>query len=84
MLKGNCNSPENGYAMMYDYEQQFIRKIELAKDLPIYSKLEQSAQDALYAHTGCGLTALRANAFINRLSSMTDDEFLSWATALSA
>lgn len=83
MLKGNCTSPENGYQMMYEYESKFIHKIELAKNLPIYPKLEKSAQDALYAHTGCGLTAIRAIAFIDRLTAMTDEEFIAWATALS-
>ena len=84
MLKGNCNSPENGYAAMYEYETKFINKVKLAENLPVYHKLEKSAQSALLAHTGCGLNAIRAIAFIDRISAMTNEEFIAWASTLSA
>lgn len=84
MLKGNCNSPENGYQKMYEYESKFIRKIELAKDLPHYSLLEQTAQKCLNNHTGCGFSAISAIACMNRISAMTDEQFMEEAKAFLA
>lgn len=84
MLKGNCNSPENGYQRMYEYESKFIHKIELAKDLPYYSLLEQTAQRCLNNHTGCGLSAILAIHDMDRIIAMTDEQFMEEAKAFLA
>ena len=81
MLKGNCTSPDGGYKAMYNYEGNFIRKIELAKAFPHYGTLEQRAQECLYNHTGFGLTAVLARNDMNRIIAMTDEQFLEEAKA---
>lgn len=84
MLKRNCNSPENGYERMYEYESKFIRKIELAKDLPHYLLLEQTAQKCLNSHTGCGLTAILAIHDMDRIIAMTNEQFMEEAKVFLA
>lgn len=84
MLKGNCTSPDGGYKAMYNYEGNFIRKIELAKALPHYETLEKHAQECLYNHTGFGLSAVLARADMNRIIAMTDEQFLENAQAFLA
>lgn len=81
MLKRNCNSPENGYQRMYEYESKFIRKIELAKDLPNYTLLEQTAQKCLNNHTGCGFSAISAITCMDKVIAMTDKQFMEEAKA---
>lgn len=75
MLKGNLNN---------SYESKFIRKIDLAKDLPHYSLLEQKAQKCLNNHTGCGLTAILAIHDMDRIISMPDEQFMEEAEAFLA
>lgn len=84
MLKRNCNSPCNGYEAMYNYEGNFIKKIELAKDMPNYEVLERKAQECLNYHTGCGLPAILARSDMNRIIKMTDEQFLKAAKTFLA
>lgn len=84
MLKLSYNSPDNGAQRIYDYESKFICKIELAKDLPHYSLLEQKAQQCLNNHTGCGLTAILAINDMNRIAAMSNEQFMEEAKAFLA
>ena len=84
MLIRNCTSPDNGYEAMYNYESKFIRKIELAKDMPNYEALERKARECLYNHTCFGLSAILARADMNKIIGMTDEQFLEETKAFMA
>ena len=84
MLKRTCNSPNNGHEAIYNYEGKFIRKIELAKDMPNCEALERKAQECLYNHTSFGLSAILARTDMNRIIGMTDEQFLEESKAFIA
>ena len=79
MLKTTHPNGEGGRRAIYDYETKFIKKIELAKGLPHYPKIEKWAQDCIYNHTGFGYSAIRAISYMDLVNEMTEKDFIKWA-----
>ena len=82
MLKLTYETAKGGTSAIFEYEIKFKCKIELAQDLPNYKKLENHAQKCINEHTGFGYSAIVAAAFMDKINSMTDAEFLEWAKTI--
>ena len=53
--------------MQKQYEQNFNKKIDYFSKHPEYEVLRKQADKALQLHTGCGLNAIIAHDFMNRI-----------------
>lgn len=65
------------------FEVKFAEKISLAKDMDIYPRLEKSAQIAIDANRGYGLDMILAEAYMKKIISFSDEEFLAYARGLN-
>ena len=63
----------------FELERTFRERFEAVSDLPTYTKLEELRDNCLRSYKGIGIIAEIAKEYIEKVNSMTLEEFRRWA-----
>ena len=74
--------PRRGNHAQVEYEKKFAEKFKLVEHLPNYNALEVFAQKCIDLHCGDSLDGISARVYMDKIISMPDEEFVSWAKTL--
>ena len=83
MLKLTYETKEPRTQAIFDFENKFVNKIKIAKNLSNYNVIKMYAQNCIHWHTGCGFISIQATAIMNKFINMTNNEFIEWVKTVN-